>query len=147
MLVIRTTAITLTLAIALTACNALLRPPDTPVVPGHIATYLTQYADCWADTAKGQNARPPANTFNSYDAAYLRCRHLAPGPDHYLDHVISGGRFPIPRYTYSTQDHEDCLATTRQWFTEHHPKAGADHPHLFAETICALPPAYTNVPD
>ena len=132
-------------AIALTACTGIVPTPSgTDTRPAAVQAYAT----CWADTAKSQDANPPANTFNTSDASMLRCRHLRPGPDYWLTHNITGGRLPVPRYRYSVADHEICLSETVAWFRGAHPDAGASHPHLFAEIICAVPPpVYTNVPE
>ena len=132
-------------AIALTACTATSPTPSQTDAP---STTVQDYAACWADTARSQDASPPANTFNTSDASMLRCRHLRPGPDYWLTHHITGGRLPVPRYKYSVADHEQCLTETVAWFKNTHPDAGASHPHFFAEIICAVPPpVYTNVPE
>ena len=147
-------ALVLTMTLVITAC-ASSQQAVLPTDPGPVPAYLRTYAECWADTARGQQARPPAATFNSADAAQLRCRHLAPGAEHYLRrdehgepvHLKLGG-WPVPRYDYSPEAHAACLTDTKAWFRESHPQAGAGHPDLFAETVCAVPPPqYTNVED
>lgn len=133
------------LAVTLTACA---QPETTPRGTDTRPAAWQDYAACWADTANSADASPPANTFNTADAAMLRCRNLRPGADYWLDHNLTGGRLPVPRYKYSVAEHEQCLTATVEWFRAAHPEAGAGHPFLFAETICAVPPpVYTNVPE
>ena len=144
----------LAMSLALAACAA-PRPEDVPADPPAAPAYLQAYASCWADAARNREAQPPANTFSSYDAALLRCRHLAPGPDHYLRRDEEGravhvqaGRPQAPRYDYSTEAHAACLTDTSAWFRGLYPHAGSYHPNLFAEVVCAVPPPqYTNVRD
>ena len=135
-----------TLVIAHSACAG---PETTPSAASDTRpAALQEYAACWADTARSQDASPPAHTFNTADAAILRCRHLQPGADHWLVRYKTGGRLPVPRYKYTVADHQQCLTDTVAWFREAHPQAGASHTHLFSEIVCAVPPpVYTNVPE
>ena len=121
-------AAALALALTLAACAG-PRPPGVPADPQAVPAHLQAYASCWADTARKREAQPPANTFRSYDAALLRCRHLAPGPDHYLRRGEEGrtvhvqaGRHQAPRYEHSTEAHTACLTDTRAWFSPNPPK-------------------------
>ena len=112
--------------------------PDGDKVPA----YLQQYAECWA------RAR-------SDEAAPLRCRHLAPGPDYYLRRdengeavYLTGGRFPVPRYDFTPEDHKACTQETEEWFKKSYRTVNAGTAYLFAEAVCAVPPPqYTNVQD
>ena len=134
------------LSVTFTACAD---PEATPAGGDTPSPSVQEYAACWGDTARAGGASPPVAVFaRSTDASLIRCRHLEPGADYWIDHYITGGRFPVPRYRYSVAEHEECLATTAAWFKDTHPEAWDAQPDLFAETVCAVPPpVYTNVPE
>lgn len=129
----------ITLAMTLTACAASQQAAPTPDA---VPAYLRHYAECWAEAA-------------SAEAAQLRCRHLAPRPDHYLRRdengeavYLTGGRFPVPRYDFSPEAHAACLEEMQDWIRKSYELPSAKSMNLFDEAVCAVPPPqYTNVQD